>query len=69
MPAQEAQQPQPIQMVAPQPMDAARVSSEQPRPAEQMTAEPVRMRGGEAGDICCGICAGLACFECLECCC
>jgi len=30
MPAQEAQQPQPIQMVAPQPMDAARVSSEQP---------------------------------------
>jgi hypothetical protein len=76
MPAQEVQQPQPIQMVAPQPMDATRVSSEQPvrpslphlpssqspnineppqRPTEQMTAEPVRMRGGEAGDVCCGM--------------
>jgi hypothetical protein len=25
------------------------------RPAEQMTAEPVSMRGGEAAEICCGL--------------
>ena len=25
------------------------------RPVEQMTAEPVSMRGGEAGEICCGL--------------
>ncbi|TGO24840.1 hypothetical protein BPAE_0093g00010 [Botrytis paeoniae] len=31
---------------------------------------PVHQRGGGGnGGLCCGICAGLACFECLECCC
>ncbi|KAF7874918.1 hypothetical protein EAF04_002092 [Stromatinia cepivora] len=31
---------------------------------------PVHQRGGKGnGGLCCGICAGLACFECLECCC
>ncbi|PMD43325.1 hypothetical protein L207DRAFT_580182 [Hyaloscypha variabilis F] len=50
MPAQEVQQPQAQQMELP-----ATGATEQPRPAEQMTAEPVSMRGGEAGDICCGI--------------
>ncbi|KAF5879486.1 uncharacterized protein Bfra_006694 [Botrytis fragariae] len=30
---------------------------------------PVHQRGGGSGGLCCGICAGLACFECLECCC
>ncbi|UKZ71329.1 uncharacterized protein TrAtP1_012289 [Trichoderma atroviride] len=64
--------PQP-QMVAQQ-MTAeapARVSSEQPRPVEPMSvdAEATNMRGGGEGEICCGICAGLACFECCECCC
>ncbi|TVY16064.1 hypothetical protein LARI1_G003809 [Lachnellula arida] len=49
---QETQQPQSIQMVAPQPMEAG-INTEQPRPTEQMTAEPVRMRGG--GDVCCGM--------------
>ncbi|PSS10756.1 hypothetical protein M430DRAFT_36976 [Amorphotheca resinae ATCC 22711] len=48
----------------------SRVSAEQPRAVEQMTAEPVSMRGGGEGEeVCCGVCAGLACFECLNCCC
>ncbi|KIM94876.1 hypothetical protein OIDMADRAFT_21191 [Oidiodendron maius Zn] len=65
MPAQEVNQPQVQQMDIPL-ADAA----QQPKPAEQMTAEPVSMRGGGEGeDVCCGICAGLACFECLSCCC
>ncbi|KAE9374442.1 hypothetical protein N431DRAFT_437872 [Stipitochalara longipes BDJ] len=64
MPAQEVQQPQAQQMELP-----ITGATEQPRPAEQMTAEPVSMRGGEAAEICCGLCAGLACFECCECCC
>ncbi|KAK0099854.1 hypothetical protein ONS96_007807 [Cadophora gregata f. sp. sojae] len=66
MPAQETQQPQAQQMELP---TTAQVHAEQPRPTEQMTAESVSMRGGGGGDICCGLCAGLACFECLECCC
>ncbi|EHK17144.1 uncharacterized protein TRIVIDRAFT_216912 [Trichoderma virens Gv29-8] len=63
--------PQP-QMVAQQ-MTAeapARISSEQPRPVQPMAMETTaNMRGGEGekGAICCGICAGLACFECCEC--
>ncbi|QQK42427.1 hypothetical protein Pdw03_6328 [Penicillium digitatum] len=28
----------------------------------------VKLRGGGTGDICCGLCAGLLCFECCECC-
>ncbi|KAF8865910.1 hypothetical protein BDZ45DRAFT_668316 [Acephala macrosclerotiorum] len=65
MPAQEVQQPQAQQMEVP---SQVAVNAEQPRAVEQMTAEP-SMRGGDGGDVCCGICAGLACFECLECCC
>ncbi|KAJ5121534.1 uncharacterized protein N7515_009495 [Penicillium bovifimosum] len=29
----------------------------------------MQLRGGGAGDICCGLCAGLLCFECCEECC
>ncbi|CAL3965738.1 hypothetical protein PZA11_002615 [Diplocarpon coronariae] len=65
MPSQETRQPQPQQMELP---TAEQVHAEQPRSVEQMTAEPVGMRGGGAG-FCCGCCAGLACFECLDCCC
>ncbi|KAF4817127.1 hypothetical protein CGCSCA4_v014138 [Colletotrichum siamense] len=46
--------------------------SEQPRLVEPMKMEQsTSLRGGKAdgGAICCGICAGLCCFECLECCC
>nr|XP_036578324.1 uncharacterized protein CTRU02_11825 [Colletotrichum truncatum]KAF6785525.1 hypothetical protein CTRU02_11825 [Colletotrichum truncatum] len=50
-----------------------RISSEQPRLAEPMAVEqqPMSIRGGkgDGGAICCGICAGLCCFECLDCCC
>ncbi|KAF6834304.1 hypothetical protein CMUS01_06193 [Colletotrichum musicola] len=49
-----------------------RISSEQPRSTEPMTAEQTTsLRGGrgDGGAICCGICAGLCCYECLECCC
>ncbi|PBP17591.1 hypothetical protein BUE80_DR011677 [Diplocarpon rosae] len=66
MPSQETQQPQAQQMELP---TAEQVNKEQPRPVEQMTAEPVGMRGGGGGGFCCGCCAGLACFECLDCCC
>ncbi|KAJ5803525.1 uncharacterized protein N7503_005975 [Penicillium pulvis] len=40
--------------------------TEQPGGVESMG---VHMRGGDGGDLCCGICAGLCCFECCECCC
>ncbi|XMA12549.1 hypothetical protein WAI453_005340 [Rhynchosporium graminicola] len=65
MPSQETQQPQAQQMELP---TTGQVNSEQPRPTEQMTAEPMSMRGGGGGGLCCGLCAGLACFECLDCC-
>ncbi|KAF7716163.1 Uncharacterized protein PECH_005439 [Penicillium ucsense] len=29
----------------------------------------LKLRGGGAGDVCCGVCAGLLCFECCEDCC
>ncbi|PLN77787.1 hypothetical protein BDW42DRAFT_176114 [Aspergillus taichungensis] len=34
---------------------------EQPRSTEQMD---LNLRGGGAGGVCCGLCAGLVCFEC-----
>ncbi|KAG9232459.1 hypothetical protein BJ875DRAFT_78457 [Amylocarpus encephaloides] len=70
MPAQETQQPQSQQMELPstQPQNGA-INKEQPRPTEQMTPESMSLRGGGGGGICCGLCAGLACFECLDCCC
>ncbi|KAJ5332734.1 hypothetical protein N7541_002542 [Penicillium brevicompactum] len=62
--------------------DAATMTMEQPSSAEAMTSnnvvvqqpnpESMKMElrgGGEGGDICCGVCAGIACFECCECCC
>ncbi|PHH66043.1 hypothetical protein CDD81_568 [Ophiocordyceps australis] len=43
----------------------APLAAQQPPRAEPMTVEqqPSHLRGGKAGDICCGICAGLCCFE------
>ncbi|CAG7918951.1 unnamed protein product [Penicillium olsonii] len=62
--------------------DAATMTMEQPSTAEAMSSnnvvvqqpnpETMKMElrgGGEGGDICCGVCAGIACFECCECCC
>ncbi|CAI7621794.1 unnamed protein product [Penicillium crustosum] len=62
--------------------NAATMTMEQPPSAEAMSSnnvvseqpcsESMKMElrgGGEGGDICCGICAGIACFECCECCC
>ncbi|KAI9501144.1 hypothetical protein BX070DRAFT_228385 [Coemansia spiralis] len=44
--------------------------SKTPPVEQQQYQKPLRVRGGgEGGDICCGLCAGLACFECLKCCC
>ncbi|KAJ5215914.1 uncharacterized protein N7498_002321 [Penicillium cinerascens] len=43
---------------------ASQIVSEQPAGQEQM-----QLRGGGGGGLCCGICAGLACFECCEICC
>ncbi|KAF4495680.1 hypothetical protein FAGAP_8190 [Fusarium agapanthi] len=56
---------------APAAFPAERTSTEQPRPIQPMTMEQpeMSMRGGKDGAICCGICAGLCCFECLDCCC
>ncbi|CZR59164.1 uncharacterized protein PAC_09056 [Phialocephala subalpina] len=54
MPAQEVQQPQAQQMEVPS-QTAASVNAEQPRAVEQMTAEPATMRGGDGGEVCCGI--------------
>ncbi|CAG8004324.1 unnamed protein product [Penicillium salamii] len=62
--------------------DAATMTMEQPSTSEAMSSnnvvvqqpnpEAMKMElrgGGEGGDICCGVCAGIACFECCECCC
>ncbi|PWY90300.1 hypothetical protein BO94DRAFT_533807 [Aspergillus sclerotioniger CBS 115572] len=43
-----------------------RVVTEQPNYQEEMK---MNLRGGGAGDVCCGVCAGLLCFECCEECC
>ncbi|KAI9649063.1 hypothetical protein NHQ30_001630 [Ciborinia camelliae] len=50
----------------------ARGKNEGSAPVHQSTnrdRDAVHQRGGGSGGLCCGICAGLACFECLECCC
>ncbi|KAL4939944.1 hypothetical protein BDV06DRAFT_224549 [Aspergillus oleicola] len=44
------------------------VVAEQPARQEQMNSS-MQLRGGGGGGFCCGICAGLACFECCEICC
>ncbi|KAI9746317.1 MAG: hypothetical protein M1818_000028 [Claussenomyces sp. TS43310] len=52
MPAQQTTQPQAQQMtVSPQTGEV----EQQPAPIQNMTAAPVSMRGGEAGEICCGL--------------
>ncbi|RAL07357.1 uncharacterized protein BO97DRAFT_409078 [Aspergillus homomorphus CBS 101889] len=41
------------------------VVTEQPRIGEPM----LQLRGGGEGeDVCCGLCAGVSCFECFSCC-
>ncbi|KAE8372022.1 hypothetical protein BDV26DRAFT_298267 [Aspergillus bertholletiae] len=45
----------------PAPVADRTVSEEQP--------DKVQLRGGGAGDCCCGMCAGILCFECCEECC
>jgi len=63
---------QPAQNMVMEPTAAKTVEprEEQPRAVEPMSMENVNIRGGGAGaDICCGLCAGIACFECCECCC
>ncbi|KAJ5747650.1 uncharacterized protein N7511_009346 [Penicillium nucicola] len=53
-----------------QPMSPAAPSSNQAVVAEQPASqEQMQLRGGGGGGICCGMCAGLLCFECCECCC
>ncbi|TPR06472.1 Spherulation-specific 4 family protein [Aspergillus niger] len=39
------------------------------QPGQQETMQMNLRGGGEGEDVCCGVCAGLACFECCECCC
>ncbi|CAK7264006.1 hypothetical protein SEPCBS57363_000852 [Sporothrix epigloea] len=51
------------------PAKNAEPATEQPTRVEPMSVE-ANMRGGdEAEEVCCGVCAGLACFECCKCCC
>ncbi|CAM1503010.1 Fc.00g077860.m01.CDS01 [Cosmosporella sp. VM-42] len=68
-PQQMPREPAPVAFPTP----ATRTSADQPRAMEPMTMEsqPMSLRGGkgDGGAICCGICAGLCCFECLDCCC
>ncbi|KAJ5881909.1 uncharacterized protein N7529_000581 [Penicillium soppii] len=53
-----------------QPTSPAAPSSNQAVVSEQpSTQEQMQLRGGGGGGVCCGICAGIACCECLECCC
>ncbi|KAJ5281634.1 hypothetical protein N7478_007006 [Penicillium angulare] len=53
-----------------QPTSPAAPSTNQNVVSEQpSTQEGMELRGGGGGGLCCGICAGLACFECCEICC
>ncbi|KAL4761040.1 uncharacterized protein BDW70DRAFT_136658 [Aspergillus foveolatus] len=47
-------------------VNANGVVTEQPARQEEMS---MHLRGGGGGGFCCGLCAGLACFECCEICC
>ncbi|RDW77195.1 hypothetical protein BP6252_05248 [Coleophoma cylindrospora] len=58
MPAQETSQPQTQQMELPTMNAGSAITTEQPRVTEQMTAEPVSMRGG--GGFCCGMYVSLS---------
>ncbi|MCJ1355429.1 MAG: hypothetical protein MMC33_005421 [Icmadophila ericetorum] len=62
-----------MEMVAdPNTTGQAAVVDQQPAVQQSMTPEGAKMSlrgGGEGEDVCCGICAGIACFECCECCC
>ncbi|KAJ5900721.1 uncharacterized protein N7473_004791 [Penicillium subrubescens] len=53
------------QPTSPEAPSTERVAAEQPNSQENM----MKLRGGGAGDVCCGVCAGLLCFECCEDCC
>ncbi|CAI7666084.1 unnamed protein product [Penicillium palitans] len=52
------------QPISPKAPSTDRMVAEQPNSQEDM----MKLRGGGAGDVCCGLCAGLLCFECCECC-
>ncbi|RAL04811.1 uncharacterized protein BO80DRAFT_422053 [Aspergillus ibericus CBS 121593] len=51
---------------SPEAPSTERVVTQQPNTQEEMK---MNLRGGGAGDVCCGVCAGLLCFECCEECC
>ncbi|KGO45373.1 hypothetical protein PEX1_058380 [Penicillium expansum] len=53
------------QPISPKAPTTDRMVTEQPNSQENM----MKLRGGGAGDVCCGLCAGLLCFECCENCC
>ncbi|KAJ5812937.1 hypothetical protein N7447_009960 [Penicillium robsamsonii] len=53
------------QPISPKTPFADGMITEQPNSQENM----MKLRGGGAGDVCCGLCAGLLCFECCEECC
>ncbi|KAJ5782514.1 hypothetical protein N7457_004288 [Penicillium paradoxum] len=53
------------QPISPQAPSIDRIMTEEPTSQEQ----PMKLRGGGAGDVCCGVCTGLLCFECCEECC
>ncbi|OJJ46584.1 hypothetical protein ASPZODRAFT_16337 [Penicilliopsis zonata CBS 506.65] len=55
------EQNQPSSPAAPE-----QIVSQQPATQEQMQ---MSLRGGGEAGFCCGLCAGIACFECCECCC
>ncbi|PIG69620.1 hypothetical protein AARAC_006628 [Aspergillus arachidicola] len=62
--------PRTVAMQQPTTPEAAttnQVVSEQPR--QQETMHTSLRGGGEGEDVCCGVCTGIACFECCECCC
>ncbi|KAL4871107.1 hypothetical protein BDV12DRAFT_164804 [Aspergillus spectabilis] len=56
-----------VQPNSPNAPSSDRVVDEQPTRQEEMTT--MQLRGGGGGDVCCGVCAGIACFECCEICC
>ncbi|EPS32829.1 hypothetical protein PDE_07789 [Penicillium oxalicum 114-2] len=53
------------QPTSPEAPSTDRVATEQSSSQENA----MKLRGGGAGDVCCGVCTGLLCFECCECCC
>ncbi|KAL4883388.1 hypothetical protein BJY04DRAFT_184547 [Aspergillus karnatakaensis] len=58
-----------VQPSSPNAPSTEQVVNEQPTRQENMSTDNAMQLRGGGGGFCCGLCAGIACFECCEICC